>query len=89
MIVPNAPGTDTLYGNTWVRNTSIVAASNGYRFIEESMAGKLFVASAFGTAASNISSTTDFNTFDEVNAFGAVGAAEIAAVKARSGLGLQ
>jgi hypothetical protein len=74
-IQPNAPGTGTLYGNpelyksidngnTWVRNTSIVQASNGYHYIQESKAGKLFVASAFGTGQSNISSTTDFNTFD-------------------------
>jgi hypothetical protein len=74
-IQPNAPGTGTLYGNpelyksidngnTWVRNTSIVQASNGYHYIKESQAGKIFVASAFGTGQSNISSTTDFNTFD-------------------------
>ena len=74
-IVSNAPGTGTLYGNpelyksidngnTWVRNTSIVAASKAYTFIKETKAGKIFVASAFGTAASNISSTADFSTFN-------------------------
>ena len=74
-IVSNAPGTGTLYGNpelyksidngnTWVRNTSIVQASNGYHYIQESKTGKIFVASAFGTGQSNISSTIDFNTFD-------------------------
>ncbi|MEO8384927.1 MAG: dockerin type I domain-containing protein [Betaproteobacteria bacterium] len=74
-VIPNAPGTGTLLGNpelykssnnglTWVQNTSINVASKSYTFIRQAPSGKIFVASAFGTSGSNISSTTDFNTFD-------------------------
>lgn len=74
-VIPNAPGSGTLLGNpelyksgnnglTWVQNTSINVASKSYTFIRQAPSGKILVASAFGTSASNISSTTDFNTFD-------------------------
>jgi hypothetical protein len=71
----NASGTGTLWGtpelykssnngNTWVKNTSIVQAGFGYNHIQETKNGKLFVASSFGTAQTNLSSSTDYNTFD-------------------------
>ncbi|MBA3664731.1 MAG: T9SS type A sorting domain-containing protein [Bacteroidetes bacterium] len=71
----NANGTGTIWGtpelykstnngNTWVQNTSIVAASTSYDYIKETNSGKLYVASSFGTALTNISSTVDYNTFD-------------------------
>lgn len=71
----NANGTNTIWGtpelykstnggNTWVQNTSIVAASGSYNHIKESSNGKLFVASSWGTGQTNISSSTDYNTFD-------------------------
>jgi hypothetical protein len=62
-------GTPELYkssnnGNTWVKNTSIVVAGFGYNHITESKNGKIYVASSFGTGQTNLSSSTDYNTFD-------------------------
>ena len=62
-------GTPELYkssnnGTTWVKNTSIVVASDSYNDIKETISGKLYVASSFGNGETNLSSTTDFNTFD-------------------------
>jgi hypothetical protein len=62
-------GTPELYkstnnGNTWVKNTSIVTASDSYNYIAETKTGKLYVASSFGTGQTNLSSSTDYNTFD-------------------------
>jgi hypothetical protein len=71
----NASGTGTIWGtpelykstnngNTWVKNTSIVVAGDSYNFIEETKNGKLYVASSLGTGQTNLSSSTDYNTFD-------------------------
>ncbi|MBA2613052.1 MAG: T9SS type A sorting domain-containing protein [Bacteroidetes bacterium] len=71
----NANGTGTIWGTpelyksinagtTWVQNTSIVGASASYDYIKEASNGKLYVASSFGTGQTNISSTIDYNTFD-------------------------
>ncbi len=62
-------GTPELYkssdnGNTWVKNTSIAQASDSYNQIVEAPNGKLYVGSSFGTSVSNLSSSTDYNTFD-------------------------
>jgi hypothetical protein len=62
-------GTPELYksinnGNTWVKNTSIAQASDSYNQIVESPNGKIYVGSSFGTGVSNLSSSTDYNTFD-------------------------
>ncbi|MBC7747472.1 MAG: T9SS type A sorting domain-containing protein [Methylotenera sp.] len=72
---PNANGTGTIWGTpelykstnngtTWIKNTSIVVAGDSYDFIKETNSGKLYVASSFGTGQTNLSSSTDFNTFD-------------------------
>lgn len=71
----NANGTGTVWGtpelykstnngNTWVKNTSIVVASDSYNYIAETKTGKLYVASSFGNGQTNLSSSTDYNTFD-------------------------
>ena len=71
----NANGTGTIWGTpelyksannglTWVKNTSIVSASDAYTHIAETKNGKLYVASSFGTSVSNLSSSTDYNSFD-------------------------
>ena len=62
-------GTPELYrsvnnGNTWVKNTSIAQASDSYNHIAETPNGKLYVDNSFGTSISNLSSSTDYNTFD-------------------------
>ena len=74
-IKPNANGTGTIWGTpelykstnnglTWIKNTSIVTASDAYNHIAETKNGKIYVASSFGTSVSNLSSSTDYNTFD-------------------------
>ena len=71
----NANGTGTVWGtpelykstnngNTWVKNTSIVVASDSYNYLAETKTGKLYVASSFGNGQTNLSSSTDYNTFD-------------------------
>lgn len=71
----NANGSNTIWGNpelykstdngtTWMKNTSIVVAGDSYGFIKETNSGKLFVASSFGTGQTNVSSSLDYNTFD-------------------------
>ncbi len=62
-------GTPELYksinnGTTWVKNTSIAQASDYYNQIVETPNGKIYVGSSFGTAISNLSSSVDYNTFD-------------------------
>jgi hypothetical protein len=62
-------GTPELYksidnGTTWIKNTSIVVAGDSYNFIKETKNGKLYVASSFGTGQTNLSSSADYNTFD-------------------------
>jgi hypothetical protein len=62
-------GTPELYkssdnGNTWVKNTSIAQASDSYNQIVETPNGKIYVDNSFGTSISNLSSSTDYNTFD-------------------------
>ena len=75
IIRPNANGTGTIWGTpelyksvnnglTWVKNTSIVVASDVYNHIAETKNGKIYVASSFGTGVTNLSSSTDYNTFD-------------------------
>jgi hypothetical protein len=70
----NANGTGTILatpelyksinnGNNWIKNTSIVVAGDSYNFIKETPNGKIYVASSFGTGQTNLSSTTDYNTF--------------------------
>ena len=74
-IRPNANGSGTIWGTpelykstnngiTWVKNTSIVTASDAYNHIKETKNGKIYVASSFGTGVSNLSSSIDYNTFD-------------------------
>ncbi len=71
----NANGTGTIWGtpelykstnngSTWIKNTSIVQASDAYNHITETKNGKIYVASSFGTSISNLSSSIDYNTFD-------------------------
>jgi hypothetical protein len=71
----NASGTGTIWGTpelykstnngaSWIKNISIVAASDSYNFIKETKNGKLYVASTFGTGTTNLSSSTDYSTFD-------------------------
>ncbi|MEO6302253.1 MAG: T9SS type A sorting domain-containing protein, partial [Bacteroidia bacterium] len=71
----NANGTGTIWGtpelyestnggSTWVQNTSIVVASTSYDYISEASNGKLYIASSFGTGQTNLSSSVDYNTFN-------------------------
>lgn len=71
----NANGTGTIWGTpelykstnnglNWIKNTSIVTASDAYTHIAETKNGKLYVASSFGTSVSNLSSSNDYNSFD-------------------------
>ena len=62
-------GTPELYksvnnGTTWIKNTSIAQASDAYNHIVETPNGKIYVDNSFGTSISNLSSSTDYNTFD-------------------------
>ena len=62
-------GTPELYksvnnGTTWVKNTSIAQASDAYNHIVETPNGKIYVDNSFGTSISNLSSSTDYNSFD-------------------------
>ncbi|MEP6676871.1 MAG: T9SS type A sorting domain-containing protein, partial [Ferruginibacter sp.] len=51
-------------GNTWVRETTILQASESYVHIAEDKTGKLFVTNGFGTAQTNISSSFNHAVFD-------------------------
>jgi len=75
IVQANAGGTNTIWGtpelyksinngNTWVQNTSVVGASKSYDYINETNSGKLYIASSWGTGQTNLSSSTDYNTFD-------------------------
>jgi|GEM_PF-1436497 len=50
-------------GNTWVQSTSILVPSLRFVDMKESSTGKLYVINGFGSP-SNISSSSDYNTWD-------------------------